>query len=77
MRKSVGQASTAGEQTQQNPCRTYSDIGAEQENHSVGRGSTKDRKGLISGYRSFGTLRGTGWQLVADVADRCIIPKRR
>jgi hypothetical protein len=31
MRKSVGQAPTAGEQTQQKPCRTSSDIGAEQE----------------------------------------------
>jgi hypothetical protein len=39
-RKSVGQAPTAGEQTQQKPCQTSSDIGAEQENHTVGRGST-------------------------------------
>jgi hypothetical protein len=39
-RKSVGQAPTAGEQTQQKPCRTSSDIGAEQENHTVGRDST-------------------------------------
>jgi hypothetical protein len=31
MRKSVGQAPTAGEQTQQKPCRTSSDIGAELE----------------------------------------------
>jgi hypothetical protein len=31
VRKSVGQASTAGEQTQQKPCRTSSDIGAAQE----------------------------------------------
>jgi hypothetical protein len=38
MRKSVGQVSTAGEQTQQKPCRTSSDIGAKQENHTVGRG---------------------------------------
>jgi hypothetical protein len=38
MRKSVGQAPTAGEQTQQKPCRTSSDIGAELENHTVGRG---------------------------------------
>jgi hypothetical protein len=38
MRKSVGQALTAGEQTQQKPCRTSSDIGAELENHIVGRG---------------------------------------
>jgi hypothetical protein len=29
MRKSVGQAPTAGEQTQQKPCRSSSDIGAE------------------------------------------------
>jgi hypothetical protein len=40
MRKSVGQALTAGEQTQQKPCQTSSDITAEQENHTVGRGST-------------------------------------
>jgi hypothetical protein len=40
MRKSVGQALTAGEQTQQKPCRMSFDIGAEQENHTVGRGST-------------------------------------
>jgi hypothetical protein len=39
MRKSIGQAPTAGEQTQQKPCWTSSDIGAEQENHTVGRGS--------------------------------------
>jgi hypothetical protein len=38
MRKSVGQAPTAGEQMQQKPCRASSDIGAEQENHTVGRG---------------------------------------
>jgi hypothetical protein len=38
MRKSVGQAPTAGEQTQQNPCRTSSDIVAELENHTVGQG---------------------------------------
>jgi hypothetical protein len=31
MRKSVGQAPRAGEQMQQKPCRTSSDIGAEQE----------------------------------------------
>jgi hypothetical protein len=35
MRKSVGQVLTAGEQTQQKPCWTSSDIGAEQENHTV------------------------------------------
>jgi hypothetical protein len=40
MRKNVGQAPTVGEQTQQKPCRTSSDIGAEQENHAVGRGLT-------------------------------------
>jgi len=40
MRKSVGQAPTAGEQTQQQPCRTSSDIGLEQENHTVRRGPT-------------------------------------
>jgi hypothetical protein len=33
MRKSVGQAPTAGKQTQQKPCRTFSNIEAEQENH--------------------------------------------
>jgi hypothetical protein len=38
MRKSVGQAPIAGEQTQQKPCRTSSDIGAELENHTIGRG---------------------------------------
>jgi hypothetical protein len=47
MRKSVGQAPTAGEQTQQKPCRTSSDIGAELENHTFGRGPMWDRKGLI------------------------------
>jgi hypothetical protein len=46
MRKSVGQALTAGEQTQQKPCRTSSDIGAEQENHTVRRGLTEDQKEL-------------------------------
>jgi hypothetical protein len=46
MRISVGQAPTASEQTQQKPCQTSSDIGAEQENHTIGRGSTQDRKGL-------------------------------
>jgi hypothetical protein len=40
MRKSVGQAPTEGKEMQQKPCRTSSDIGAEQENHTVGRGST-------------------------------------
>jgi hypothetical protein len=30
---------TAGEQTQQKPCRTASDIGAKLGNHTVGRGS--------------------------------------
>jgi hypothetical protein len=38
--KSVGQAPTAGEQTQQKQCRNSSDIEAEQENHTVVRGST-------------------------------------
>jgi hypothetical protein len=38
MRKSVGQVPTAGEQTQQTPCRTSSDIETELENHTVGRG---------------------------------------
>jgi hypothetical protein len=36
-RKSIGQAPTAGEQTQQKPCRKSSDIGAELENNTVGR----------------------------------------
>jgi len=36
MRKSVGQVLIVGEQTQQKLCRTSSDIGAEQENHTVG-----------------------------------------
>jgi hypothetical protein len=39
MSKSVGQAPTAGEQTQQTLCRTSSDIGAELEYYTVGRGS--------------------------------------
>jgi hypothetical protein len=38
LRKSVGQALTAGKQTEQKPFRTSSDIGAELENHAVGRG---------------------------------------
>jgi hypothetical protein len=38
MRKSIGQAPTAGEQTQQKQCRTSSDIGAELENRTVKRG---------------------------------------
>jgi hypothetical protein len=38
MKKSVGQAPTTGEQTQQEPCQTSSEIGAELENHIVGRG---------------------------------------
>jgi hypothetical protein len=38
MRKSVGQSPTAGEQTQQKLWWTSSDIGAELENHTVGRG---------------------------------------
>jgi hypothetical protein len=46
MRKSVTQVQTAGEQTQQKPCRTSSDIGAELENYTVGRGPMLDRKGL-------------------------------
>jgi hypothetical protein len=46
MRKSVEQAPTAGEQTQQKPCRTSSDVGAELENHTIGRGPMYDRKGL-------------------------------
>jgi hypothetical protein len=40
MRKPVGQAPTAGEQTKKKPCRTSYDIGAKEENHTVGRGST-------------------------------------
>jgi hypothetical protein len=38
MRKSVEQVPTAGEKEQQKPCRTSSDIGAELENHTAGRG---------------------------------------
>ena len=38
MRKSIGQSPTAGLQTEQNPCRASLDIGAELENHTVGRG---------------------------------------
>jgi hypothetical protein len=40
MKKIVGQAPTAGKQTQQKPRQTSSDIGAELESHTVGRGST-------------------------------------
>jgi hypothetical protein len=47
MRKSVRQAPTAGEQTQQTPFRTSSDIEAERENHTVRQGLTLNRKGLI------------------------------
>jgi hypothetical protein len=39
-RESVGQVPTAGKQMQQKPCRMSSDIGGEQENHTVGRSST-------------------------------------
>jgi hypothetical protein len=47
-RKSVGQAPTAERENKCNKkkCRTSSNIGAEQENHNVGRGPTLDRKGL-------------------------------
>jgi hypothetical protein len=38
--KTVGQVPTAGEQTQLKPCRTSSDIGAEQKYHTLGRVST-------------------------------------
>jgi hypothetical protein len=47
MRKIVGKAPTAGEQTKQKPCRTSSDIGSELENHTVGRDPMYDRKGLM------------------------------
>jgi hypothetical protein len=46
MRKSVGQAPTAGEQTQQQPCRRFSDIGRELEDHTIGRAPMWNRKGL-------------------------------
>jgi hypothetical protein len=48
MRKRVGQATTAERENKRNKkkCRMSSDIGAEQENHNVGRGPTLDRKGL-------------------------------
>jgi hypothetical protein len=50
MRKSVGQAPTAERANKRNkkkkPCRTSSDIGAEQENHNVRRGPTLDQKGI-------------------------------
>jgi hypothetical protein len=44
-KRQTGSDSGAGEQMQQKKCRTSSDIGAEQENHNVGRGPT-DLKGL-------------------------------
>jgi hypothetical protein len=53
MRKSVGKSPTADEQTQQKPCRTSSDIGAELENHIVGRGLMKNRKGLSNIFTQF------------------------
>jgi len=41
MRKSVGQAPTAERaHKRKKKCRTSPDIGAEQENHNVGRGPT-------------------------------------
>jgi hypothetical protein len=42
----TGSDSGAGEQTQQKNVSDSFDIGAEQENHNVGRGPTLDRKGL-------------------------------
>jgi hypothetical protein len=49
MRKSVGQALTAKREKKRNKkmCQTSSDIGAEQENHNVGRGPTLDWKRLM------------------------------
>jgi hypothetical protein len=49
-KRPTGSDSGAGEQTQQKKCRTSSDIGAEQEDHNVGRGPTLDRKGLSFKY---------------------------
>jgi hypothetical protein len=58
MRKSVGQAPTVGKQTRQKPCQTSSNIGAEEENYTVVRGPTHDRKGLKVGRRiSFHTTQ--------------------
>jgi hypothetical protein len=45
-KRRTGSDSGAGEQMQQKKCQTFSDIGAEQENHNVGRGPTLDQKGL-------------------------------
>jgi hypothetical protein len=47
-KRRTGSNSGAGEQTQQKTCGASSDIGAEQENHNVGRGPTLDRKWLIT-----------------------------
>jgi hypothetical protein len=44
-KRRTGSDSGAGERNKKT-CRTSSDIGAEQENHNVGRGPTLDRKGL-------------------------------
>ena len=48
MRKSVGQAPTAerANKRKKKSCRMSPDIGAEWENHNVGRGPMLDRKGL-------------------------------
>jgi hypothetical protein len=45
MRKIVGQAPTAGEQTEEKPFRTFSDIEAELENHTVGQFQFRVGKG--------------------------------
>ena len=50
MRKSIEQAPTAERAHKRNKktCRTSPDVGAEEENHNVGRGLT-DQKGLNRG----------------------------
>jgi hypothetical protein len=55
IRKSVRQAPTAERENKRNKkmCRTSSDIGAEQENHNVGRGPTLDRKGLSAALTQY------------------------
>jgi hypothetical protein len=65
MSKCARQAPIAGEQTQQKPCHTSSDIGAEQENHTVGRGPMHDQKGLKQVARNAGADSYTAMQRMA------------
>jgi hypothetical protein len=77
MRKGVGQAPTTGEQTQQKPCRSSSDIGAEEENHTVGQGPTYDRKGLVWAIDTVTLSSRVNVLLVSSVVKLCTINSRR